>query len=256
MKSVFLLLLLSICQFAVAGKVEDMESALALGDIERARAKVEAMYKDRKYVMGPEAANLSGYSQLVDIFSAVGEFNANSEKFERSRQLSDFSPVEFSYQALGSKTEGKKSFAVSKKTIVLLNLKLTDADRKMKSARATKSELEVAQAEQNRIAEEKRRAEFAERQAALQAAQEQRRQELQAQRLANEKETDARQKECGGDYGTPRVGMSLERAKYCVGDLRLKGQVNRSDGVVSTYWAGKVYLHVMNGKVVSWGDLR
>lgn len=263
MKSVFFVLLLSICQFAVASKVDDMESALAVGDIEGARAKVEAMYKDRKYVMGPEAANLSSYSRLVDIFGALKDVDAKSEKFEQSRLLSDFASLESSYGAFVSKADGKKSFTVSKKTIALLNVKTLDANAKMKSARAIKAEVETAQAEQKaaqaeqeRVATEKRVAALAEQRAAFQASQEKRQQEIEAQRIADEKEAAARQKACGKDFETPRVGMSLERAKYCVGDLRLKGQVNRSDGVVSTYWAGKVFLHVMNGKVVSWGDLR
>ena len=58
---------------------------------------------------------------------------------------------------------------------------------------------------------------------------------------------------CGDDYRSPKVGMTLARAKDCVADFRLKGQVNRADGVVSTYMAGQTYLHVMDGKIVSWG---
>lgn len=64
----------------------------------------------------------------------------------------------------------------------------------------------------------------------------------------------AKQKaQCGDDYRAPKVGMSLARAKDCVADFKLKGQINRADGVVSTYTAGQTYLHVMDGKIVSWG---
>lgn len=58
---------------------------------------------------------------------------------------------------------------------------------------------------------------------------------------------------CGEDYRSPRVGMTLTRAKKCVADFKLKGQINRADGVVSTYMAGQTYLHVMDDKIVSWG---
>lgn len=58
---------------------------------------------------------------------------------------------------------------------------------------------------------------------------------------------------CGDDYRSPRVGMTLARAKECVADFKLKGQINRADGVVSTYMAGQTYLHVMDGQIVSWG---
>lgn len=67
-------------------------------------------------------------------------------------------------------------------------------------------------------------------------------------------ERTAKQKTiCGEDYRSPRVGMTLIRAKECVAEFKLKGQLNRADGVVSTYMAGQTYLHVMDGKIVSWG---
>lgn len=67
-------------------------------------------------------------------------------------------------------------------------------------------------------------------------------------------ERTAKQKAiCGDDYRSPRVGMTLAKAKECVADFKLKGQINRADGVVSTYMAGQTYLHVMDGKIVSWG---
>lgn len=67
-------------------------------------------------------------------------------------------------------------------------------------------------------------------------------------------ERTAKQKSiCGDDYRSPRVGMTLVRAKECIADFKLKGQINRADGVVSTYMAGQTYLHVMDGQIVSWG---
>ena len=63
-----------------------------------------------------------------------------------------------------------------------------------------------------------------------------------------------KKKQCGDDYQTPKIGMAIERARQCVGNIKMTGQLNRADGVVSTYEIrGKLYLHVMNGRVVSWG---
>lgn len=87
---------------------------------------------------------------------------------------------------------------------------------------------------------------------ALKAQQEQRQWEVATAKAASDR--TAKQKSlCGDDYRSPRVGMTLIRAKECVADFKLEGQINRADGVVSTYIAGQTYLHVMDGKIVSWG---
>lgn len=65
----------------------------------------------------------------------------------------------------------------------------------------------------------------------------------------------AARKACGQDYMTPRVGMPLKRAQLCLGELDLQGQVNRKDGVLSTYYGAGFYVHEMDGRVVSWGRL-
>lgn len=62
-----------------------------------------------------------------------------------------------------------------------------------------------------------------------------------------------RKAECGADYQTIQIGMQISRAQKCVAPFKLKGQINRADGVVSTYVAGSTYAHVMDGKIVSWG---
>ncbi len=58
---------------------------------------------------------------------------------------------------------------------------------------------------------------------------------------------------CGDDYKAPKIGMHLDRIKSCVTPLRLKAQLNRADGVVSTYTGGGAYFHIMNERLVSWG---
>jgi hypothetical protein len=64
------------------------------------------------------------------------------------------------------------------------------------------------------------------------------------------------QKACGEDFGVPRVGMTLDRAKQCLGYAKLVGQVNRADGVASVYTNGRVQLFVMENKVVAWQATR
>ncbi len=73
-----------------------------------------------------------------------------------------------------------------------------------------------------------------------------------AQKVVDDRER-VRRDECGADYRSPRIGMSLSRAQQCVGNFRLTAQLSRADGVISTYVGSGMYLNVMNGVVVSWG---
>lgn len=64
----------------------------------------------------------------------------------------------------------------------------------------------------------------------------------------------AAQARCGADYKAPRVGMPIARAQECVAPMRVAGQVNRADGVLTTYRSGSgAFFHVMNGLIVAWG---
>ena len=58
---------------------------------------------------------------------------------------------------------------------------------------------------------------------------------------------------CGDDYKSPKIGMSIDRVRACVTQVKLKGQLNRADGVVSTFEGGNAYFHVMEGRIISWG---
>lgn len=59
---------------------------------------------------------------------------------------------------------------------------------------------------------------------------------------------------CGDDYLAPKIGMSIDRAKQCVSpSLRVFGQVNRADGVVTIYRTGSgATFHAMDGVIVAW----
>lgn len=60
---------------------------------------------------------------------------------------------------------------------------------------------------------------------------------------------------CGGDYKNPSIGMTVERLRQCVSNsLKIAGQVNRADGIVTTYTTSSgAFFHMMNGKVIAWG---
>jgi hypothetical protein len=58
---------------------------------------------------------------------------------------------------------------------------------------------------------------------------------------------------CGADYLTPKIGMPIDRALQCTGKYRITAQLNRADGVITTYSGPSGYIHAMSGRVVSWG---
>lgn len=103
------------------------------------------------------------------------------------------------------------------------------------------------------LAEQERKKEQAERQAKSDAEYARyQKEEARREKLAAE-QTKAKKERCGNDYGIPRIGMTLSRAQECAGTFKLKGQINRADGIVSTYTGSGKYLHVMDNRVVSWG---
>jgi flagellar biosynthesis GTPase FlhF len=97
------------------------------------------------------------------------------------------------------------------------------------------------QQEKNRIAQERFERELKEEEA----------QERAAQKAAAARENSMREK-CGADFRQIRIGMTLSRAQQCVGKFILKSQINRADGVVSTYANGATYINVMDERIVSW----
>lgn len=136
--------------------------------------------------------------------------------------------------------------------------------KRLERAAASRAEHERYEAERKQREEEQARkqAQWAAERAAERARQEAEFQKQQAQRDAEERAearrdaaaTAARKAACGSDYANPRIGMTLERAQQCVGNYKLVGQLNRADGVVSTYLGPKRYLHVMGGQIVAWGE--
>lgn len=119
--------------------------------------------------------------------------------------------------------------------------------------RRRQEEVEAERHRQRELAEQDRQNKQAERQAQADAEEAQyRREEARREKLAAER-TKATKERCGDDYRAPRIGMSLARVQDCAGPFKLKGQINRADGVVSTYVRSGMYLHVMDDRIVSWG---
>ena len=118
---------------------------------------------------------------------------------------------------------------------------------------------------------EKERVEVARRQAIRDAENEKQKVETEARQAAYKRQSEAddrayaaterkavanaeaRKVKCGADYKAPRIGMTVDRVNECVTVVKLKGQINRADGVVSTFIGGGAYFHAMDGKIVSWG---
>lgn len=114
----------------------------------------------------------------------------------------------------------------------------------------------VATIKENQAAEKRRKeAAYQARYEASQRENEARLAKLEKERQERIAAAKAKREKCGADYLKPRIGMAIERAKECVAPLRLDSQINRADGVLSTYTARGVYVHVMDGVIVSWGKL-
>lgn len=134
----------------------------------------------------------------------------------------------------------------------------TEATARAEAAEAA-LQAELATAEAARKADAQRRT--AERRAAddaartetaaIERAADQAQQRAESQHQARLKRL---QTECGAEFQQPRVGMTLDRARQCVGDLALVSQLNRADGVASVYRAGPLFVTVLQGRVVAWAN--
>jgi len=131
-------------------------------------------------------------------------------------------------------------------------------EEQQRQAREVQQRVEAEQkAEQDRVRAEEdaaRRARWEEEQAARTKAEEAERARQAAEDARAGKWVAQRKKECGSDYGKPTVGMTLDRAKRCVGEFEMYSQVNRVDGVVSMYRAGQMHISVMGGRIVHWAS--
>lgn len=123
-----------------------------------------------------------------------------------------------------------------------------DAERAAAAAEKAESdrvkrEIELAQWKENQ----------ARKQAALDAAHAAEMKRESAERATVERAASALKARCGDDYRTPRIGMTIERARECLGPMKMVGQLNRSEGVATQYRVGSVWLNVLQGHVIAWG---
>lgn len=67
------------------------------------------------------------------------------------------------------------------------------------------------------------------------------------------KEEAARKRKCGKDYDTLRIGMTLDHLEQCVGAIYTTKTVGKG-GVVATYRTMFDWVHVQNGRVISYTE--
>lgn len=140
--------------------------------------------------------------------------------------------------------------------------KLREADAREKAAAVDQAARQAKHREQAAAARAEEAEAEAKRSAAVAAAgersfteaaaREARARQAQAEQERAEAEDEARlqvlQRQCGQDFQRPRVGMTLARARQCVGDLQLFGQ----NGAVAHYRAGPLMLSVEGGVITRW----
>lgn len=153
-------------------------------------------------------------------------------------------------KACESLRKREREIAANNERSVAINARRKIEREKLQAEQAEIYERQKLEAQER---EQKRLAEIEERRLTIEGERREEERQYALQVKAAAERTAKKKSLCGEDYKAPRVGMTLSRAKECVADFKLKGQINRSDGVVSTYTAGQTYLHVMDGKIVSWG---
>lgn len=133
-----------------------------------------------------------------------------------------------------------------------------EENRKTQEEYELRRQQEIARREQERKeADEQFLAKYRAEKAAEEAARE--KQEAEWDRMDREAEKKREAKiaatkaRCGTDYKNPTIGMRIERVKDCVAPVKLVSQINRADGVVSTFQDGSLWVNVMEGRVVAWG---
>lgn len=137
-------------------------------------------------------------------------------------------------------------------------VKQEEAEAAEKRWKAEQAQYQLEQEEKRRHAEEREakwKLEFERSEAERKAAW--------AETLRTQAELDRQEQEaenrmlakCGRDYRRPSIGMSLSRAKQCMGGLRLVSELRHKAGVVSMYESDAHYINILGGKVVSWGKL-
>lgn len=118
-----------------------------------------------------------------------------------------------------------------------------------------KAEQEIKAEETRRLQEETHQkyvADQAQRKSEIEAADAADEKQERAAKARQSAKTSELKQKCGNDYKNPAIGMRIERLQECVSPVKLYSQINRADGVVSTYRSGSLIAHVMSGRVIAW----
>lgn len=67
------------------------------------------------------------------------------------------------------------------------------------------------------------------------------------------KEETALKRKCGKNYHTLRIGMTLDNLEQCVGAIYITKTVSKG-GVIETYRTSFDWVHVQNGRVISYTE--
>lgn len=149
---------------------------------------------------------------------------------------------------LFQKAEAEKERRAAQQATLLEENRRIEAEYNRARAVEQARQLEAHKLRQQQDAEE-----IAQRQAAYERQRQQEERQETARERARSNEVASRKKACGEDYLQPRIGMTVERARQCLGAIYVTGQINRVDGVVTSYAGRGIHLHVMKGQIIAWG---
>jgi hypothetical protein len=163
------------------------------------------------------APHVPGYQELLRVFESCEAFIALADEHMIMPSSTPIEKLEAAYDAIGFR---ESHFAVSDAILDLLNERLQRARQMMEFAHHALSPDSV-----NTVAIESE----------AQAAQEQ---ELRAA--------------CGLDYQQLKLGMTIDRARMCVGTPYFVSVSNRRGELISIYQIGQRYVHVMGELIIGW----
>jgi hypothetical protein len=163
----------------------------------------------------PSAPHVAGYQELLRVFESCEAFIALADRHMIMPSSVPIQQMESAYDAIGFR---ESNFAVSDAVLNLLNERIQRAAHLMEFAHQAPENMNRAAAEREE-----------------QAARE--------QQLRTE---------CGLDYHQLKLGMTIDRARTCVGTPYLMNVWNRRGALMSTYQIGDRTVQVMGDQIIGW----
>lgn len=147
---------------------------------------------------------------------------------------------------------------------VHMDMNICEILRKEKLEDVAYQKRQIEYREQLNLKQAEREAEKAKQQAVIEEGNKKRiaemsRQEAENKRYREQMERDeakaetAKKRKCGKDYNTLRIGMTLDNLEQCVGAVYMTKTVIKG-GAVETYRTAFDWVHVQNGRVVSYTE--